>query len=345
MDGEHRIAELEAALVEQARVHAADLTAHAADLTARDAKIAELQEQVAKLVELLGRNSNNSNLPPSSDKPGKGSGASKKGKRRRGGQKGHRGSHRALLPPEQMDEFVDLFPSQCKSCWEQLPNTPDPRAKRYQYTELLPLAAHRTEYRRHGVVCPHCGYKTLAAYDKKIIPASAFGPKLMSVATLLTGAYHLSRRRAVSLMWELLGVRMSVGTVSRFEQGMSESVAPAVDEAWEHAQSAKVKHADGTSWLQAGVMLSLWTVATAAVTVFKILPDGKGDTLRHRLFIKVHGILISDRATALKFWVMARRQICRVGGDLSAPAPHRSGRAGFPHPVPHVSASLVQAYP
>ena len=34
---------------------------------------------------------------------------------------------------------------------------------------------------------------------------------------------------------------------------------------------------------------------------------------------------------------------CRVGGDVAAPAPHRSGRAELPHPVPHGVASLVAA--
>jgi transposase len=57
-------------------------------------------------------------------------------------------------------------------------------------------------------------------------------------------------------------------------------------------------------------MLSLWVVATTAVSVFKVLPDGQGETLRNKLFVKVCGILVSDRATALKFWAMERRQIC-----------------------------------
>jgi transposase len=34
---------------------------------------------------------------------------------------------------------------------------------------------------------------------------------------------------------------------------------------------------------------------------------------------------------------------CRVGGGLPAPAPHRPGRADFPHPVPHVTGSLATA--
>jgi len=301
----------------------AELTAQKAALAERDARIAELQEQLAKLAELetevaklrelLGRDSGNSNKPPSSDPPGKGGKAAKKKKkgkgRRRGGQKGHRGSHRSLLPPEQVDEVVDLYPPRCESCWQSLPSVPDELARRYQFTELRPLAAHTTEYRRHAVVCPGCGYETRAAYDEAVIPRSAFGPRLMAVVALLTGVYHLSRRQTVRLLWELLGVKMSLGSVSAIEKRVSESVEPAVAEAWDEANKAAVKHTDGTSWLRAGVMLSLWTVATAAVTVFKILDNGKRETLK-TLFVTFGGVLVSDRATALKFWVMKRRQIC-----------------------------------
>lgn len=293
MEPERRIAELEAELAE------------------RDARIERLEAQVAKLVELLGQNSRNSNKPPSSDPPGAAAKPKKRDKgRRRGGQKGHRGSHRALLAADQIDKFVDLFPLQCECCWNALPEVVDPRARRYQYTELAPLAAYRTEFRRHAVICPYCGYKTRAKYDQDVIPRSPFGPRLMSVVVLLTGVYHLSRRQTVKLLWELLGVRISVGAVSGIEQRMSEALVPVVDEAWEQARTAKVKHADGTSWLRAGAQLSLWVLATAAVTAFKILDDGQRETLRRKLFVKVCGVLISDRATALKFWVMARRQIC-----------------------------------
>lgn len=335
----------------------ADVAARGAEIATRDARIAELEEQVgevlgaggelAKLRELLGRNSSNSNLPPSSDPPG-GAGKTttrkKRKKRRRRGQKGHRGSHRALLSSEQMDEVVDVFPPECESCWEALPRAVDPFAKRYQHTELGALSAHRTEYRRHAVVCRCCGYKTRAAYDPELIPRSVFGPRLMAVVAMLTGVYHLSRRQTVRLLWGLLGVRVLLGTVSAIEKRVSESVRASVDEAWDKARSSQVKHTDGTSWLQAGVMLSLWTVATTAATVLKIVANGQRETLK-KLFVTFRGVLVSDRATALTFWAMKRRQVCRVGGGLSAPAPHRSGRAGFPHPVPHMSGSLVQAYP
>lgn len=284
------------------------LVAERARTAALEDRVAKLEQQLAKALELLGQNSSNSNKPPSSDPPNAKPPKKKGGSR--GGQRGHRGSRRALLPPEQVGEVVDLFPAECASCWKPLPRVPDKFAKRYQLTDLKPLAVHTTEWRRHAVVCPCCGHRTRAKYDPDVIPGFAFGPRLMAVVALLTGVYHLSRRQAVRLLRELLGVRMSLGSVSAIEKRVSEAVEPAVDEAMESARAAAVKHADGTTWLLSGALLSLWVVATAAVTVFKVLPNGQTATLRDEFFGRVCGILVSDRATALKFWAMHRRQVC-----------------------------------
>ena len=300
MDEATEVGQLRAALVAE--------RASTAELRER---LAEVEEQLAKALALLGQDSSNSNKPPSSDPPSAKQAKKKKKKgRRRGGQKGHRGSRRELLPPEQVDEVIDLFPAECESCWKPLPQIPDHFAKRYQLTDLKPLAVHTTEWRRHAVVCPCCGYRTRAKYDPAVIPRFAFGPRLMAVVALLTGVYHLSRRQTVRLLRELLGVRMSLGSVSAIERRVSEAVEPAVDEAMESARGAAVKHADGTTWLRSGTLLSLWVVATGAVTVFKVLPNGQKATLRDELFGRMRGILVSDRATALKFWAMDRRQVC-----------------------------------
>jgi transposase len=172
-----------------------------------------------------------------------------------------------------------------------------------------PIRPHTTEHRRHAVRCAHCRYVTRAPYDETKIPASPFGPRLMSLMALLTGFYHLSRRKAQGLLADILGVSVSLGAISAVEERVSNAVEPAVDEVWDRVANAGVKHTDGTSWLQAGTAMCLWTIATTAATVFKILADGAKDTLRP-LFGELKGILISDRAKALTFWAMAYRQIC-----------------------------------
>jgi transposase len=131
----------------------------------------------------------------------------------------------------------------------------------------------------------------------------------MSAIALLTGVYHLSRRRAAQLLSDLVGVRISLGAVSAVEARVSEAVVPMVEEACTQVVEAAVKHTDGTSWLQCGALLSLWTIATAVATVFKIVANGRAETLKP-LYGSLRGILVSDRATALNFWAMERRQIC-----------------------------------
>jgi transposase len=315
LDAQQRIAELEVALA-----------AKDAEIAAKDARIRQLEEQVAilmaqvaaltkqvsELTEKLGQNSRNSHLPPSSDPPGSGGkagGGKPKSGRKRGGQRGHRGTRRQLVPEDQVNEFVDLYPAECENCWAALPEVPDPNAKRYQTTEVPPIQPQTTEVRRHAVACPCCGHKTRAAYEEQVIPASPFGPRLMAMVALLTGVYHVSRRKTAKLLSDLVGVPISLGAISAVEARVSDAVKPAVDEAWTRVEGAAVKHTDGTTWLKAGALLALWTIATTAATVFKVVTDGSRATLEP-LYGALRGILVSDRAKVLTFWAMERRQIC-----------------------------------
>jgi transposase len=310
MDAQARIEELQAQLVaKDARI--AELEPRVARLTAQ---VATLHKQVEVLTEQLGRNSKNSHRPPSSDPPGRrGSDREKSKKRRpggrkRGGQPGHQGTHRALLPADQVAELAHLYPRKCENCWESLPEIEDPGAERYQVIEVLPLRPHTKEFRRHAVACTRCGHETRRSYDESI-PSSPFGPRLMSLVGLLTGVYHVSRRKTAALLSDLLGVRISLGAVSAIEARVSEALEPAVADVCHQVEQAEVKHTDGTSWLRAGIPMSLWTIATQAATLFKIVADSSRATLEP-LFGALRGILVSDRAKALGFWSMEHRQIC-----------------------------------
>ena len=301
---DQRIAELESRVAAQD----AQLSAKDGEIAALKQKVEELTHLVLLLKERLDRSSGNSSKPPSSDSPGQR--AERRGKGatggKRGGQPGHSGSKRGLLPPTQVSEFKPLFPRKCENCLSPLPETSD-AVQRYQTVDLPVLKAHVIEWVRHRVACPSCRHKTWASIAS--IPATPFGPRVEAVVGLVTGVYHLSRRVAVSLMSDILGIDISLGAVSAVEERVSEATKLPVDEAWTKTDEAAVKHTDGTSWYQAGVLCALWTIATSAVTVFKILTDGKAATLAP-LFGKKLGILVSDRATALNFWAMEKRQVC-----------------------------------
>lgn len=291
----------------------ANLEAENAELRGR---VEKLTKQVTELTEKLNQNSTNSHLPPSSDGPGAGARRDTpprkkkdKSKRKRGGQKGRRGAHRELASPDQVDTFVDLFPEACCGCAAPLPATLDPNASRYQQLDLLDRGPHLTEWRCHGVDCLSCGTRTQPPYDRTQIPATAFGPRLTAAVVLLTGVYHLSRRKTQRLLQELFGISISLGALSAMERRATVALEPAYEEAKREVEEALVKHTDATSWLLAGILTSLWTLATKAATVYAIFTNGCRDTIRP-FFGACRGILVSDRATVFGFWVMAMRQIC-----------------------------------
>ena len=296
-----------------------------AELGEAKARIEQLEAQQAtllatmeKLQEQLKKNSSNSNLPPSSDGPGAASpGARKskkpKSKRKRGGQKGHKGSHRQLLPPEDVDESANLYPEACEACTRLLPQIPDADAKRYQQVEvLLGGGRHVMQWCRHAVECT-CGHRTRAAYDPEQIPTSAFGPQLTTLVVTLTGVYHLSRRNTKMLLHEVFGIEVSLGSISRMEATVSKALERPSKEAHAEVVAAFVKHTDATTWLMAGVTMSLWTLCTVSTSVFRIFVDGARSTIESMFADergKHHGIMVSDRASVFAFWLMAMRQVC-----------------------------------
>ena len=133
--------------------------------------IAALQEQVAALhrenAELRARlrqNSSNSSRPPSSDLPGTRRPAKRSSSGRApGGQPGHPGHQRMLLPREHLDHVIPLVPAVCRQCGELLPATAgpgDPVDERQQVTELSPPRAEVTEYHLAARRCRSCGTVT-----------------------------------------------------------------------------------------------------------------------------------------------------------------------------------------
>jgi transposase len=155
--------------------------------TALQAESAVLHERVGELEARLGQNSANSSRPPSSDPPQRAARpkAPRSG-RRRGGQPGHRGVHRALLPVAQVDEVVVVVPGRCRHCGQPLPEPAGRqrgRVWRHPVVELLPLALRVTEYQMVRRRCAQCGKRTRADLPAGV-PRRRFGARLTAVVAL-----------------------------------------------------------------------------------------------------------------------------------------------------------------
>jgi transposase len=179
---------------------------------------------------------------------------------------------------------------------------------RLQVVDLLENGSRQTtEYRLHTVEC-ECGEHVAPGRDQA--PRSAFGSRLKSAVAMLTGTYQLSRRQVPVFLNDMFGIKMSLGSVSNIEGQMSTALATPSDEALEEVEAAAVKHIDETSWVRDFDPCSVWVMASAAVSVFRIVQDGRRATLLKVLRSKHRGVLVSDRAAVLLFWSMKKRQVC-----------------------------------
>jgi transposase len=245
--------------------------------------LAKVEAQAAEIDELkrrLGENSSNSSKPPSSDSPA--DRAARSGDppsgRPRGGQRGHKGHKRTYLAAKQVRTSTDCFPEACRRCGVRLPRRKDADPIRHQVIDVPKIEPVADDYWLHRVAC-RCGETTCAEIPDGV-PRGMLGPQVLALIAVLVTDGHMSRRKVQRLLRDAFGIEVSLGALSESEQIVSDAVAPAVDEARLHAVTEKVKHVDATTWSQAGAYRSLWTLATATVTVFMIATDGTRATLQ-----------------------------------------------------------------
>jgi len=264
------------------------------------------------LEEKLGTNSSNSSKPPSSDPPwaepkqnGCRGGKSKRG---RGGQPGHEGSTRELLPPEQVDEFVPCKPpGKCDCGGRVCCDDEDPQ--RLQNMELPEVKALVTEYQLFSGVCERCGRVHMGKLPAGA-PSGVLGPRAMAVVAVLSGKYHLSKRQVEEILEDLLGVQVSLGTVSKTEERVSEALEQPVEEAKSYVREQAVVHADETGHKVAGKKAWVWTAVTSLVSVFLLSSTRGAQAAMELLGANFGGILVSDRWDAYNWIDAARRQLC-----------------------------------
>jgi transposase len=274
------------------------------------ARIQELEAEVSALREQVNRNSRNSSKPPSSDGPDAPPKLRKraKSKRKRGGQPGHKGTTRKLVPIEQVKDSHDIKPETCRKCGHTLEGQ-DPEPYRHQVTEIPPVVAEIVEYRLHVLSCPECGTETCAELPPGV-PQGAFGPRLQAMVSLLSGRYHLSKRDTEEVMDDFFRADISTGSVCALEQRTSGAISEPVEEAREYVKGQPAVHMDETGWREANQKAWLWVAATSLVTVFLIRCSRGGQVAREMLGETFNGILNSDRWSAYNWLPISLRQLC-----------------------------------
>ena len=268
------------------------------------------QKRIAELEERLGKNSQNSSKPPSSDPPNvKKPPPKQKGKRKRGGQKGHPGAGRRMRPSEEVSRFVVSKPTECDACGALLLGI-DPEPKRHQVCELPEIKPELVEYQRHTLQCIGCGHQTGAEWPSQM-PRGRFGYRTQAVMSYLSGRFTISRRDVEEMMETIFNVDISLGAVSAQEATVSTALAEPVADAQSYVQQQPSLNTDETSWKHNHKRCWLWTADTELVTIYHIAATRGADGFKALLgTTNFGGVVTSDRWSAYNWLDPTRRQLC-----------------------------------
>ena len=279
-------------------------------MRALESRVAALEATVQQLREQVQQTSRTSSRPPSSDPPQALGQRPRRGPtgRRPGGQPGHEGQARALVPVEQVAVIIPVKPERCHHC-QHLLQGEDPQPQRHQVTEIPPMKPVVTEYQLHRLVCPACGEETRAEVPAGV-PTGSFGPRVQAITALCTGAYHRLKRPAQRALEDMFGVQMGLGTIATLAHAMVQAVAEPVAEARAYVQRQPAAYLDETGWREGQQRAWLWTAVTAWVTVFVVRASRGGKVAQELLGERFWGWLVTDRWSAYTWYPAWRRQVC-----------------------------------
>jgi transposase len=270
-----------------------------------DAQIGTLKERIAS----LEKNSHNSSKPPSTDHPASKSPVKDRPKssRKAGGQPGHKGKKRELVPPDKVDQVIDYYPDTCDLCEEKLLEgeaaSTIGEPLRHQQVEIE-IKTKITECRLHAAQC-QCGHITRATLPPEMA-SSHFGPRLTAIVAYLTAVVHAPRRAVEEFCRTVMGVHLSHGTVQNMLHQMSRAVKPAVSDLHDRLPSKEVVNADETGWHGRW----LWVFVTSTFVYFHIAHSRGSKVLKEVLGERFDGILGVDRWGAYSKYHRGRMQLC-----------------------------------
>lgn len=286
--------------------------------------IAELQRKVAELEKRLGKSSQNSSMPPSSDSPGKRAEATrtraerraqekrerKAEARRRGKQPGAPGEN---LPAKDVpDHVVPHEPDCCSSCGGDLFSAPVDHVSTRQVFDTPEPRLICTEHRSIAKRC-RCGTVTAKDFPPEARAPTCYGPNVRAQALYMLRAQHLSVERTAEAMTEMLGAEVSTGFVA--------SLVPEASGLLRHSgfmerlrqllHDVDVIYVDETptqvrtdKWYFHVAATNLYTYLFASSTRAKSAPDQAG-VLSH-----FRGVMMHDRLSMYFKYRGAQHAVC-----------------------------------
>ena len=220
------------------------------EVSALKEKFGVLARIIAELEKKLGRNSQNSSMPPSSDmftKPAKEESPNRKARRamgrKPGKQPGAPGAHLAQVddPTEVVVHRLEV----CTCCGADLSAAELVGEEVRQVFETPTPKIVVTEHRVYKLRCS-CGEMNEGEFPPEARAPASYGPRVRGFGLYLLARQHLPFERAAEAMADLLGVECSTGFLDDLYSEGAEALDAFLDEVRRQIRASSVVHFDET---------------------------------------------------------------------------------------------------
>lgn len=238
-------------------------------LDAQTALIAQLNQTIQELKEQLSKNSKNSSKPPSSDgfkKPAPKSLRKSSGKKA-GGQKGHQGTHLAVI--SEPDETVKHMPFACESCphYEMCKGIACIAERRHVIDAVVTVNV--TEHQRLEIpICMLHGDTRKGLFPKDVKAAVQYGENLQALSVALNTVGAVSVKRTHEILSGVFNIPIATGTISSMVKRCADAVSETVSRIKQKVADSGLGHFDETG---TRVNKKLWWVHNASNCEFTYL--------------------------------------------------------------------------
>lgn len=230
-------------------------------------RLERMEARLEVLETQASQTSRNSSKPPSSD------GFVKRTKSLReksdnpsGGQPEHPGS--TLEWSEEVDHVIEHRVSECHECGARLDAEPTVTKLLRQVYDIPPLTLEVSEHRVEVKCCPHCGELNEGEFPTEASTVVQYGPRLKGVMVYLMEGQLLPAGRTCELLDEVLGAKVSQGTLYNVREQCFEQLEPITHQIQSAILDAEVVHFDETGMRVNGKLWWLHVACTSGLTYY-----------------------------------------------------------------------------
>lgn len=264
-------------------------------IQALEKRVHELESELAK----ARKNSSNSSKPPSSDivKPSK----KKKGegKRKIGGQPGHKKNERMPFATEEIDCFYDYTLDVCPSCHGELsPANEAPRI--VQQIEIVETPVLIDEHCGKAYWCERCQKVHYAPLPRKIVEGGLAGPRLTALVAYMKGRCHASYATIQSFLRDMAGIDLSTGYLVKLVAKAGAALETPYNELLDLLPHEFIVNVDETGHKTNGDKFWTWCFKAELYVLFKIDKSRGSKVLIEVLGEAFDGVLGCDYFSAYR---------------------------------------------